>query len=366
MRHTAASTLFVLTIAAIIVCGDCVTGSAKTIEQNVAESAVILIARLSEIHTSSLPSPGTTQPGRRGVGFAGGALPQRQSHTCVWSVILPLKGAAPQTVEFPVPSINQSLNYGDPKFRVTVDRDYLLFLSRRSEGGPLLPNDPAVPMILLGKDAPAKATTMPSTAPSGRRTSETARVVESLLLASLDDPECRAADLYLLHSLRSDAVVTAARGALQDSDPNVKVNALCCLASNQVVEAIPQIAEMVHAFGEHAPATTRLLNALVYYDTPLATPHLNPLLVDEVSPSLQQFAAMAMNQKRLADKTSVPFLIRLLKETDGLGSYYAYIMLHKLYPTTGPNKDRLYFEAHREEELKAIESAVKQIPLNHN
>jgi hypothetical protein len=69
-------------------------------------------------------------------------------------------------------------------------------------------------------------------------------------------------------------------------------------------------------------------------------------------------AIFALGDNKLADKSSIPFLMVALHdpEPQGAVSYTAYCILHRLIATLGPPKDHeTYLNSLRDEEIKAIE-----------
>jgi hypothetical protein len=85
---------------------------------------------------------------------------------------------------------------------------------------------------------------------------------------------------------------------------------------------------------------------------------LNVLLFDPRSEWIRVNDISALNTNRLADKTSIPYLMVALRDPDQQGSvgFGAYVILHRLIPSLGAFRSEAYFKEHREEEIRAVES----------
>ena len=142
---------------------------------------------------------------------------------------------------------------------------------------------------------------------------------------------------------------------MNDPDLYVRCSALSCLATNQVVEAIPIMADMLRR-GEQVS----LHDSFEAYKTKDAIPFLNPLIVDPASEYLRYWTITAMSANKLADKSSIPFLMEALKvegvpEHRGNISNSAYRLLHLVIPELGPPKRSIDFKANRAAEIKILE-----------
>ncbi|HVT89261.1 MAG TPA: hypothetical protein VHD56_10445 [Tepidisphaeraceae bacterium] len=69
---------------------------------------------------------------------------------------------------------------------------------------------------------------------------EQAAIIQ-LLIDCASDPAVRRSSLYLIRNVRSDAVLKAAFRFIEDPDEETRQNALCCLAGNHVIDALPRI-----------------------------------------------------------------------------------------------------------------------------
>ena len=84
---------------------------------------------------------------------------------------------------------------------------------------------------------------------------------------------------------------------------------------------------------------------------PAAVSELNPWLFD---PRVKVRRAAIHALEKLADPTSIPYLLMALHDPDAEIEYGAYQIVHRLAPETGPARPEPYFEAHTSEEVNAL------------
>jgi hypothetical protein len=329
------------------------------IDENMLESQVVAVGRL----TAFVEAPDAQEEFRNAHQMVGGltvrqpaggpeivppkilSTPGRRlKGTYTFAAQLRLKGQCPDVLSLQLPGL-EWMQYGDPKLEIRDQSSFVLFLNR--EGDRWTATDGRWPLIPLGKDAD-----IPKAPFEGSEAEATALVVR-LMVAGLDDPIVRGATLKILSKTRSADVATAARKYWDDPDYYVKQAALCCLATNEVVEAIPRIVEMYR--GAAARGGNLGLGAdLQAYHTPEAVPYLNAAMVDS-DQALRINAAMALRQNRLADKSSIPFLLSAVRNRD-LSSSQAMAMLHDVIPGLGPWAGGRSSAQQREDAIKAAEA----------
>jgi hypothetical protein len=146
--------------------------------------------------------------------------------------------------------------------------------------------------------------------------------VVQVLTDSLEDPAARVRAAELLAGAKSDEALQAMRLLMNDADAGVRISALECMAENQDVTAIPIIGKGNLADG-----------ALEKYKTAAAIPYLNALVADAPSQWTRLNAAMALRQMPARDKSSIPFLIKALRDPENPNtSSDAYYCLRDLIP----------------------------------
>jgi HEAT repeat protein len=178
-----------------------------------------------------------------------------------------------------------------------------------------------------------------------------------MLIAGIEDRRLRCATLCALSGTQNRLVADAAIKFVDDSDNVARLHALCCLAINQDVRAIPHIAELQAKINGNNGGAIRALDFLVFYDVPEAVPYLNRLLTDERSANTRLSATLALRARHLADRSSIPFLIQALSDPDSRGIIQdaADQMLHEIVPILGGYRGREYLLTHRSEEILMFE-----------
>ncbi len=321
---------------------------AKSLKQSVAESDLVVIGRVNHIELGPVVPFATTQrttPQGNVISVDSGPVPfGARYQTFDIGIKIRLKGGYTQSIKLNfspsrVPNVNGLI-------KPLEEGSLGLFLLNKADGDNWRPNDPQVLYIPLSDDI-RTPTTGSSTVSSPPDNSAVTAAIVQLLLSSLSDVHVRVPVMYALRTVEDDAVVTAARAVLDDSDVNMQVSACFCLAYSQIVDAIPRIAQIVDRKAALGQSDLFVLNALDLYETPAATSYLNELLLDPASEWVRYRAATTLNQKRLADKSSIPYLIKALNDPgiQGQTAYLAHRMLHALVPVLGSPKDRNSFMA---------------------
>jgi hypothetical protein len=316
----------------------------EPIPQAVSHSDLIIIGRLTRIDADQTAPPK----------YGGNPAHMQATTSYVVTVETPLKGKPASPVITVRASVPNRLYYGDPSFEVMEGRRYLFLLSNSGNGGEFIPIDRSLPMIFVSENA--KATEV-SEANNSTTPDPTAAILR-LMLDSLADAKCRLSVMYLLRSFHDPAVISAARPFMDDPDLEMRQNALCCLAENQVIDAIPRIAEVEGISQASGKGSSRSVTELEAYETPQATPSLNALLYDTRSSSTRVNAILALAQNRLADRSSIPYLMLALQdpEPQGLVAHTAHVQLHRIIPELGPPKDqRTFLKDPRDLEIKTVE-----------
>lgn len=176
------------------------------------------------------------------------------------------------------------------------------------------------------------------------------RIVQ-LLSASLKDDALRPSAAYFLQGF-SDACLPALLWPYaQDKNLLVRDAILFGLAFNQQVDAIPLIIKLNDRLLIQTDSGANSVMALEGFRTPRAVPLLNQLLFNH-SASVRMMAGQAL--RALRSRTSVPYLVLSLHDTNTEVAAIAYFGLHEIMPSIGPYHDSLYFDAHRQAEIKKI------------
>jgi hypothetical protein len=323
----------------------------NSIEQNTARSSVVAVGRLTQyVEDPTQREEFSRRLARSGGNFTGGFSPfkTRFRGTYTITVLKKLKGECADTVQVYCNAID-SMSFGDPNLQIPESSLYLLFLSRDADGR-WIPTDAALPLIPLSDG---------SLLPNPNAAASPVEGVVQLLLGCLRDPRVRVSAVYILRTVRSDAVVEAVRPLVDDSDIEMAQNALCCMARNQVVEMIPRIADVERRVQASGRGSSRAVTELGCYTTADAVPYLNALLFDTGSEFTRINAASTLNENGLANESSIPYLIMGLKDPEPQGevAYISHRLLHRFVPALGPPKDRSTFlKSDRQTEIRAVEA----------
>jgi len=197
-------------------------------------------------------------------------------------------------------------NYGYSSFHVTSGSLVLLFLKRDTSGN-LTPVEPQVPFVLVSNS---------SAQVPFDQTHSAVDYVLNCLFASTKDPLTQVPSIFFLSQFRDASVARELKPYENDSSLKLRDYALYAEILNQDVGAIPLAANLERELYPEENTTgssATCLTALQQLNTFQATPYLNPLLF-EVSEYTRINAVVALN--RLADKTSIPYLILALQDPD--------------------------------------------------
>ena len=235
-------------------------------------------------------------------------------------VLKKLKGQVGNTIKVSLLYISAQ-NYNFAKIQVEPKTKALLFLKK--ENSNLIPVNSNVPLIAIDGNAEV---------PSGISVEQQ---VVRLLLASMNQPELRKSNAYLLRQNVDPQVTAVLYKYIDDPDLETKDAIYYCLATNQQVSIIPYIARLSHDLnintkGKEADS----VEALSTFTTVEAVPFLNPLLFE---PDLRVRTKSAYSLYNIANKTSIPYLILALRDPDPDQDIPAgaTVVLHRLVPALG-------------------------------
>ena len=230
--------------------------------------------------------------------------------------------------------------YNYAHFQVLPGNRVLLLLQQTGQS--LSPVDPTLPLLKLS------GTARPSQGDASAVS--VSHTVVSLLLASLHDTELRKSHAYLLRDVADPLIPPALIPYQEDPDLNTRDSVLFCLATNQVVTAIPRIAQLERSLHQENSGSEAVA-ALQAYTKPEAASYLNPLLLEQPS-QVRLNASFAL--RVVADQKSVPYLFLALKDPDATTAYSAYLTLHRLLPTLGFPRSSPEFEKNRDQALQPL------------
>jgi hypothetical protein len=323
----------------------------RSIDQSVSESHLVAIGRLK----AYVEDTGAREARARAIEDADkgtGKLnfteltAKQLPGTYTFSILARLKGEATEELRFHHPQPVTWLAYSDDKFTVKDGGIYLLFLAQ--QGGEWRSVDQSHPFIPLGEKLQIQSL------PLEGEDKEISAALIRLMIASLDDEAVRRSSLNLLRGTRSADVVSAARRFWDDPDYFVQTGALNCLATNQVVEAIPRIIELKRKIDQAGTGDLGRIPRLDVYNTPECLPQLNVLLFDP-APMVREHVMLALRNNRLADQGSIPYLMVALKDPNTIVAAAAGATLHELIPSLGAWRGPEAFLTHREEEIQKLD-----------
>jgi hypothetical protein len=240
-----------------------------------------------------------------------------------------------------------SIYYYNYKFDLPMGSQVLLLLNK-TQDNQLVPVDATLPLIPLGSN-------LVSSLPSKSLASSTVEdLVVSLMLSTLEDPLLRKVNMHLLRSVVNYQMPTKLRSLENDANEDFRDDVLYCLIINQQVQAIPLMAQLSRLRLKETGGAASV-GAFEHLKTKEAVPYLNPLLID-ISPFTRQTTAFAL--RKLADKTSIPYLFKALDQPDlqGITLYEVYATLHKVLPRLGTTKTVPAFMEHEDAVLAATRS----------
>jgi len=231
--------------------------------------------------------------------------------------------------------------YDEAKLPVEKNGTFLLFL-KRDKAGRWTPVDPTLPLLPISAKSIANA----------NKLGKNAEYI-GILLDSLEDPVSRRVILYRLCGTMDKRIANEAFKFIDDKEPEIRDSALLCMATNQDVRAIQKIIQMEDDTEKKMGSGVRCVRGLSLYHAPDAIPLLNPAIVGH-SEYVRINAMFSL--ARIADKTSIPFLISAMEDDDSqhIMPYSAYETLHRMVPALGPPKGEQEFLAHSDEEIQLL------------
>jgi HEAT repeat protein len=152
----------------------------------------------------------------------------------------------------------------------------------------------------------------------------------------------------------NDEVLKAMKPLADDRDDDIRMNAIRCMATNQDVAAIPKIAAW--HYSDPQTSGNPLPGELENFKNAAAIPFLNALLQDK-DQYVRQNAVGAL--RRLPpDKSSIPYLIPLLRETQnsGVTALDAYYALCNAIPELKPARMPTFGRPIGAEEIQRFET----------
>ncbi len=314
MKKTCLSILLFILIASLECPVSATLPSAKGLPKATEEAQVVVIAK---IINQKFNLPNANDPNR-------GIFQIYPSGLYTLQLLLVVKGQLPSKFQVRLPEISTT-SYGENIFTVAKDDRVLLILKYDADGS-LVPVNNLLPLIKLATN---------QTFNSNQHTS-TLLYLTSILLKSLSDPSVRLANLNAMRGVVDPQVVVGLIPYLNDPNMNVRGVVFECLATNQQVVVIPRLVELAmqmekrnRGMGDH------VLIALREFKTTDAVPYLNPLTFSD-NLYLRTQAVYAIY--KIANNTSIPFLILALHDPDPTGNIpaAATIAMHRLVPALGP------------------------------
>ena len=303
---------------------------AAPLETIVARSDFIVIGKLIKVVKNPAAKPSPLEPAR--MITRGGGFYLTEPGKYQFKVLHTVKGMPPAEMTVTLPAIDSRVyNWTEPI--ITVGVNVLLFV-KRSRGLTnidLLPTDPILPLAVLpNSDNRSNAYDLQK----GENSPPALQQVCSILLDSIGDKQLLQANTYLLKDVVDPQIPKKLMPFIDDPDEKVQSGVLACLASNQVVEAIPRIAHL-HAKLQVANSGSGCIEKLEDYRVKEAVPYLNVLLFNPYT-EVRFCASMAL--RKAADTTSIPYLISGLSDPDKTNQYECYATLTRLIPQLGAQK----------------------------
>lgn len=263
-----------------------------------------------------------------------------------FTVVQTLSGKASDTISLELPAVRLH-SYGGAEIYPTVGKLYIVMLSTGGHGQ-LVATDANLPILPIE---------MPSN-PQKMHNVSLLTTVLATMLQSLDNHEVRKSNLYIVRDTKNAIIPEYAIQYCKDGDTNIADSALYCMLNNGHIEVIPLISQLenkLYPKEETTGSSAASLTPLVEIEDTKAVPYINPLL-DSPSPCARLDAMIALD--RLADATSIPYLIRALEKPDPQHyvQYRAYRSLYRLIPSLGAPMSDLDFQKNRNGEIDKIKS----------
>lgn len=234
--------------------------------------------------------------------------------------------------------------YYGGKVDLPVNSEVLLILDENSEHQ-LVPVDKTLPLIPLGLVG------SPSSLVKANNPPDVENEVVSMIASTFKEPLLRKVNIHLVRSVVNYQLPPKLTPFEEDIDEDLRDDVLYCLVINQQVKAIPLLAQLSETRLKQTGGAASV-GAFQQLKTKEAVPYLNPLLLN-VAPSTRQSTAFAL--RKLADRTSLPYLFKALELPDpqGITLYEEYATLHRLLSRLGTTKSLPVFLDQREAILKA-------------
>jgi len=307
----------------------CQLAPARPLQETITASTTIVVCRLTGFvadPSQDIPmKPAGTTPD--GIPYYMGNLAflvvdtLRAPGAYEFDVTQTIKGDITTPLSVRLPSV-LSYSYGEywkSRPQILVGGYFLLLLRRN--GTTYIPTDSRLPLV------PIPANT------SIDKSSSVTLQIANLLLPSGTNTSLRLADSYLLRTLTGPQLVVKLAPFITDPNVYVKDNVLACLAANQQVAVIPRIVELSSApeFRNHP---SNAVPALQLFTVPDAVPYLNPLVFNG---DYDVRVHTMYSLYKIADRTSLPFLILGLRDPDPIGNIPSgyYVALRRLVPDLG-------------------------------
>ena len=292
----------------------------QSLDRSIQQADVIVDAEIRTLRPTPLPKEPAHPPGWMELGPEG-LLSEAiaPDGTYALRVDRTIKGECPAHLVLHLPRAS-AVYYAYAPLTIQAG-DRVLLLLQRVDGGGLDPVDPTVPLIPLADADPWMAAE-----PAAATTLD--RVID-VMVRSMDSPARRRAIPHILCTVVAPALVGKLRPFEDDPDPETRDNVLECLAHNQDVAAIPRIAAL-EDFEEATPRRgSSAVSCLGDYTDRQAVPLLNPLLFNR---SVWVRLNAAASLRRLADETSIPYLMLALRDPDPhkMVPYSSYDALRRL------------------------------------
>ena len=260
-----------------------------------------------------------------------------------FEVIRPIKPGPSPVLTLKLPYL-LSTYYRGANLKIGEGDLVLLLLKSTAQGWH--PLDPTVPLIPLERSLATEVR-------QGTANSAISQVV-GLMLESLSNAVFRRANLYILRFQQDPRIAEKVHPFVHDPDLTTRDMALFCLIVNQQIQFIPDVVRLERQLmpdEETVGSSAASLQALDELKTATAIPFLNPMLFE---PSKYSRVNSILALVRLADRSSVPYLVLALRDPDRSVAALAYGLLHRLIRTVGPAKDRSYFHVQRGAETRIL------------
>jgi len=232
----------------------------------------------------------------------------------VWMIV---RGQNDKVLQLHLPALSR-LDYGFASFNIKLGDYCILFLTKNVDGQ-IVPFEPGIPLVELSQ------TSAPMVEANAK---DVSTETLDLILRSISNPLVRQANTALLRDVNNPTVLERLSPFINDPNDSVRDNVLYCMAVNQVVSAIPKIAQLQRKKAEQGSGTS-CVTALQFYHNPQAVPLLNPLLFQN-DEYIRINSVLAL--QKTADASSIPYLVLALHDPDpqNVVPYTAYLTLHRI------------------------------------